>query len=129
MGRELRESIMAGSAARAVDYVAAQRRRRELAHATDALIRGFDVLLLPCACHTAPSFDDPKAVLAFMSDSATTPFSLSGHPALAMRTGFDEAGLPIGVQLVGRYFDEAMVLRAARAYERARTWHRRRPRL
>jgi Asp-tRNA(Asn)/Glu-tRNA(Gln) amidotransferase A subunit family amidase len=128
MGRELRESIMAGSAARAVDYIAAQRRRRELALATDALICGFDVLLLPCACHAAPSFDDPKAVLAFMSDAATTPFSLSGHPALAMRTGFDEAGLPIGAQLVGRYFDEATVLRAARAYERARTWHRRRPR-
>ena len=122
MGRELREAIMTGLAARAVDYVAAQRRRRELALLTDEALMGFDAVLLPCAFHTAPSFDDADKVRRFMSDSATTAFNISGHPALAIPTGLDAAGLPTSAQLVGRYFDEATLLRVARAYERARAW-------
>ena len=129
MGRELREALMMGTAARGVDYVTAQRRRRELADSMDALVSRFDAILLPCAYRTATPFSDPDLVKDFQGRSATTAFNISGHPALAMRTGFDDAGLPTGAQLVGRYFDEALVLRIARAYERARDWHTRRPTL
>ena len=62
-----------------------------------------------------------------MSDSMTTIFNISGHPALSIRTGFDAEGLPTGAQIAGRYFDEATVLRVGHAYERARRWHERRP--
>jgi aspartyl-tRNA(Asn)/glutamyl-tRNA(Gln) amidotransferase subunit A len=62
-----------------------------------------------------------------MSDSMTTAFNISGHPALSIRTGFDAQDLPTNAQIVGRYFDEATVLRVAHAYERARRWHERRP--
>jgi len=127
MGRELRDSIMTGFAMRAVDYLAAQRRRRELAVATDALVASFDALLLPCNLHTAPTAADPDKVKAFMADSVTAPFNISGHPALAIRTGFDEEGLPTNAQIVGRYFDEATMLRVAHTYERVRNWHERRP--
>jgi len=127
MGRELREALMMGTAARGVDYVTAQRRRRELADSMDALVSRFDAILLPCAYRTATPFSDPDLVKDFQGRSATTAFNISGHPALAMRTGFDGEGLPTSAQLVGRYFDEAMVLRIARAYERARDWHTRRP--
>jgi aspartyl-tRNA(Asn)/glutamyl-tRNA(Gln) amidotransferase subunit A len=127
MGREFRDSMMAGLAARSVDYLAAQRRRRELAAAIDAVVASVDALLLPGTLHTAPPASDPDRVKAFMSDAMTTAFNISGHPALAVRTGFDHDGLPTNAQIVGRYFDEATVLRVAHTYERARKWHERRP--
>jgi aspartyl-tRNA(Asn)/glutamyl-tRNA(Gln) amidotransferase subunit A len=127
MGREFRDSMMAGLAARSVDYLAAQRRRRELAAAIDAVVASVDALFLPGMLHTAPPASDPERVKAFMSDAMTTAFNISGHPALAVRTGFDHDGLPTNAQIVGRYFDEATVLRVAHTYERARKWHERRP--
>jgi aspartyl-tRNA(Asn)/glutamyl-tRNA(Gln) amidotransferase subunit A len=129
MGRELRDAMMAGLAARSVDYLAAQRRRRELAAALDAVVAAVDAVLLPGSLHTAPPASDWDKVRAFMTDSMTAGFNVSGHPALAMRTGFDGEGLPTNAQIVGRYFDEATVLRVAHAYERARGWHEKRPAL
>ncbi|MBX9740251.1 MAG: amidase [Beijerinckiaceae bacterium] len=127
MGLELRDSLMAGFCARAVDYVAALRRKRELTASMDALVNSLDGLLLPCAFHAAPPFSRPDLVQAFMTDSATTAFSVTGHPALSLCTGFDQDGMPTSAQIVGRYFEEAAVFRIARAYERARDWRRRRP--
>jgi aspartyl-tRNA(Asn)/glutamyl-tRNA(Gln) amidotransferase subunit A len=57
----------------------------------------------------------------------TRPFNLTGHPACALPCGFTGAGLPIGMQIVGRPFDEATVLRAADAFQRATGWHTRQP--
>ncbi len=56
----------------------------------------------------------------------TRPFNLTGLPALSLPCGFD-SGLPIGLQIVGRPFEEGTVLRAAHAYEEATEWHERRP--
>lgn len=129
MGQALRDKMMNGFMVRAVDYLAAQRRRRELASATDALIRGVDALILPCAFHTAPPIEDFDRVKAYTADTACPPFNLSGHPAMAVCTGFDGTGLPSNAQIAGRYFDEATVFRVARAYERATRWRDRRPAL
>jgi aspartyl-tRNA(Asn)/glutamyl-tRNA(Gln) amidotransferase subunit A len=57
----------------------------------------------------------------------TAPFNATGLPALSLPCGFTRAGLPVGLQLVGRPFDEATVLRAGHAYEQATDWHARRP--
>ncbi|HEV8264183.1 MAG TPA: amidase family protein, partial [Gemmatimonadales bacterium] len=57
----------------------------------------------------------------------TRHFNVSGHPACSVPCGFTAAGLPIGMQIVGRAFDEATVLRVADAYQRATDWHTRRP--
>ncbi len=62
----------------------------------------------------------------FTQPSYTSPFSVSGNPALSVCSGFDEAGLPFSLQIVGGLFDEATVLRAGDAYERATPWRRRR---
>ncbi|ARP83625.1 hypothetical protein CAL12_24320 [Bordetella genomosp. 8] len=129
MGQALRDKMMSGFMTRAVDYVAAQRRRRELASATDALICSVDALILPCAFHTAPAIEDFDRVRDFTVDTACTPFNMSGHPAMAVCTGFDQHGLPTNAQIAGRYFDEATVLRVACAYERATPWRARRPSL
>jgi aspartyl-tRNA(Asn)/glutamyl-tRNA(Gln) amidotransferase subunit A len=95
----------------------------------DAIVRTVDVIVLPCAMLGVPSFDDPAGVKAYMTKTCTTAFSVTGHPAHSMPTGFDERGLPTSVQVVGGYFDEAMVLRVAHAYERMRDWSARRPQL
>jgi aspartyl-tRNA(Asn)/glutamyl-tRNA(Gln) amidotransferase subunit A len=57
----------------------------------------------------------------------TRPFNVLGLPALSVPCGFTAAGLPIGLQIVGKAFDEAGILRVAQAYEQATDWHRRRP--
>src|SRR3954454_8754900 len=65
----------------------------------------------------------------WQNSSLTTPFNVTGGPALAQCKGFTPAGLPLSLQLVGRPFDEATVLRAAHAYEMATNWRGRRPHL
>lgn len=129
MGQALREKMISGFMTRAVDYVAAQRRRRELTKSLDALMHTVDALVLPGAFHVAPPFADPDQVKAYTSDTATTPFNLSGHPGMSVCTGFDGQGLPTNAQIVGRWFDEATVFKVARAYERATTWRTQRPSL
>jgi aspartyl-tRNA(Asn)/glutamyl-tRNA(Gln) amidotransferase subunit A len=57
----------------------------------------------------------------------TRPFNVSGHPAASVPCGFTADGLPIGMQVIGRSFDEATVLRVADAYQRVTDWHTRRP--
>jgi aspartyl-tRNA(Asn)/glutamyl-tRNA(Gln) amidotransferase subunit A len=58
---------------------------------------------------------------------STVPFSVTGHPAISVCCGFSGAGLPVGLQIVGRPFDERTVLRVAAAYEQAAGWHKRQP--
>jgi Asp-tRNA(Asn)/Glu-tRNA(Gln) amidotransferase A subunit family amidase len=65
---------------------------------------------------------------AFVEEQ-TLPFNLTGQPALALPGGFTHAGLPVGLQRVGRPFEEDVLLRAGAAYERETSWHRRVPRL
>lgn len=122
MGQALRDKMTAGLQISAVDYLAALRERRTLAEMTDRFLSGFDAVLLPCAFHTAPAFSDAAGLGAFIGDTAATPFSMSGHPALSVCTGFDAEGLPTSAQIVGRWFDEAMVLRVGHAYETATPW-------
>jgi aspartyl-tRNA(Asn)/glutamyl-tRNA(Gln) amidotransferase subunit A len=57
------------------------------------------------------------------------PFNVTGNPALAIPTGFSKSGLPLGMQIVGRAFDEVTVLRVGAAYEAAAGWNHKRPEL
>jgi aspartyl-tRNA(Asn)/glutamyl-tRNA(Gln) amidotransferase subunit A len=70
---------------------------------------------------------DPLAM--YLNDVFTIPADMSGLPAVSVPCGFTAAGLPIGLQLIGKTLDEPTVLRAAHAYEQATEWHRRRPEL
>jgi aspartyl-tRNA(Asn)/glutamyl-tRNA(Gln) amidotransferase subunit A len=77
---------------------------------------------------TAPLRIGQDAVAAAATLTAyTSPFNLTGLPAISIPCGFDANGLPIGLQLVARPWAEARLLRVARAYERATSWHERRP--
>ena len=71
---------------------------------------------------------DPENWARFMAVSVNTrPFNYLGLPAVSVPCGFDDRGLPVGLQLAGRPFAEARVLRAADAFQRDTDWHRRVP--
>jgi aspartyl-tRNA(Asn)/glutamyl-tRNA(Gln) amidotransferase subunit A len=121
--------MMAGFSVRAVDFIAAERERRLLTEANARMMETVDLVLMPGNFHTAARLDDASGMTAYTADTAMTPFNMSGHPALSFCTGFDAEGLPTSAQLVGRWFDEATILRAAHAYERATPWRDRFPML
>ena len=94
--------------------------------AVDDVFRDVDVLLCASAMDPACRIDDAEAVARTYPRQARNPFNLTGHPALALMGGLSKAGLPLPLQFVGRAHDEATLLRAAAAFERATAWHQRR---
>ncbi|MBI2203265.1 MAG: amidase [Candidatus Rokubacteria bacterium] len=130
-----RRLIAAGLLPTAITQEAARARviiRTEVLRAFDR----FDVLLSPTAPSTAASITAMRAPIEsgeeaarrfFTRRSFTTPASLAGLPAISVPCGFSVAGLPIGLHLMGRVFDESTLFRVAHAYERATPWHQRRP--
>lgn len=116
------------------DYLVAQRVRARIRQEQEEALQRVDVLATPTETIPAPpigsrqvragegTVDIRDALL-----QCTRPFNLSGLPAIAVPCGFTREGLPISLQLAGRAFDEATVLRAAHAYEQATEWHTRRP--
>jgi aspartyl-tRNA(Asn)/glutamyl-tRNA(Gln) amidotransferase subunit A len=126
-GDVLREKLMAGGLFRADEYVQAQRLRRQLCDDVARVLQDVDVLVTPTSPTPAPAFSvvlDPDFPFG---RSNMPPFNMTGLPALALPCGFSSAGLPLSLQIAGRPFDEATVLRAGHAYEQATEWHRRRP--
>lgn len=115
-GQGFRERILQGMAYSAIDYAHALRARAEFIDAMKVLMRTFDVIAMPTMSVTAPPYDAEL-------DAVRSPFTgysnVSGQPAVTVPCGLDEAGLPVGVMLVGRWFEEATVLRAARVCEAA----------
>jgi aspartyl-tRNA(Asn)/glutamyl-tRNA(Gln) amidotransferase subunit A len=95
--------------------------------AVNDAFRDFDALICASSLDPASRLDDPAETARTYPRQARTPFNVTGHPALAMMSGLSNAGLPLSVQFVGRYFEDATVLRVAAAYERGTEWHQRRP--
>jgi aspartyl-tRNA(Asn)/glutamyl-tRNA(Gln) amidotransferase subunit A len=126
-GALTRERIMAGAFVRAADYINATRLRRKLTDSFHALFTEVDVVLTANSLDPACRIDDQRAVEHTYGRQARAPFNVTGSPALAVPAGFNRAGLPLGVQLVGRPFSEALLYRVAHAYEQASGWHTRRP--
>lgn len=125
-----RRRLLPGMFMSAADYVQAQRRRRELIAAIEAVFAGVDLLLTASSMDPACRIDDPAEVERTYPRQARTPFNVSGHPALAIMSGLSkDAGVPLSLQLVGRYFEEATVYQAAAAYERAAPWAAMKPAL
>jgi len=91
------------------------------------LLGTVDLLATPTSPKPAPTFQLMWDTTLGFPRSNTPPFNLSGLPALALPDGFSSTGLPISLQLTGRPFDEATVLRAGHAYQQSTDWHRRRP--
>jgi len=92
------------------------------------LLQPFDLLMLPTSEPAGKLEPVPPSSL-FTRASFTTPFNVGGNPALSVCSGFDARGLPFSLQIVGKLFDEATVLRAGDAYEKATPWRAKRPAL
>ena len=122
------------AAARAIggaDVIHAQRWRRQLCDAYMAATEGLDALVSACSLSAAPPLEAMSGPPYFSTRGklVMTPFSLTGAPALSVCAGFTASGLPLSIQIAGRPFDDAKVLRVGHAYERATPWRGRRPAL
>lgn len=119
-----RRRLLPGMFVTGADYMQAQRRRTQLVAAVEAAFGGVDLLLCASSMDPACRIDDPEAVERTYPRQARTPFNVTGHPAIGLMCGVSRAeGLPLGLQLVAPSFAEALLFRAAAAYERAAPWH------
>jgi aspartyl-tRNA(Asn)/glutamyl-tRNA(Gln) amidotransferase subunit A len=128
-GADVRERMQQGLFVPATAYLKAQRIRAAVVRDLDRLFRDVDLLATPTAALPAPKLDagsgeigEPTGGLRSTLRRLTQPFNLTGSPAVTVPCGFSRDGLPIGLQLVGRPFDEARLLNLAYAYEHSTPW-------
>jgi aspartyl-tRNA(Asn)/glutamyl-tRNA(Gln) amidotransferase subunit A len=126
-GALARRRLLPGAFMTAGDYVGAQRRRAELIAAVNDKFRDYDVLMCASSMDPASEIEDAAETARTYPRQARAPFNVTGHPALAMMSGLSGNGLPVSVQFVGRYFEDATVLRVAAAYEKAAGWYKKHP--
>jgi aspartyl-tRNA(Asn)/glutamyl-tRNA(Gln) amidotransferase subunit A len=135
-GDDVRLRLYAASNFLATDYVKSQRVRTLLQQVSAKAFEQADVIVTP----TLPAFPPPiKEYFVQSGDMRehvidafirfNNPFNLTGLPAISVPCGFGSANLPIGLQIVGKPFDEATVLRLAHAYQTSTDWHKKRPSL
>jgi aspartyl-tRNA(Asn)/glutamyl-tRNA(Gln) amidotransferase subunit A len=134
-GAEVKRRIMLGTYALSAGYydayyLKAQKVRTLIKQEFDQSFEKYDALITPTS-PTVPfklgeKVDDP--VQMYLSDVCTLPINIAGVPAMTVPAGFAD-GLPIGMQIIGRHFNEETILRIAFAYEQATEWHKRKPAL
>ena len=109
-----------GAAIGAADYIAALTLRQKLGAAVDRVLGDVDVLLTAISLGPAPLLSTDTTPVVWPLQAST--FNVSGHPAISIPTGLDRNGLPLAVQVAGRRFDEATILRVARVIEASSGW-------
>ena len=110
------------------DYVQATREHRRMMIEMEPLYARFDAFVT-AGMGEAPRLADYRSVSFWQKPSLLTAWNVTGQPVLALPNGFGRNGLPLGMQIVGRPFEESTILRIGHAYERATEWHTRRPAL
>jgi aspartyl-tRNA(Asn)/glutamyl-tRNA(Gln) amidotransferase subunit A len=122
-GEDIRHRLETGAAFTSTEYILARRKQSVLRHKFVRFFKEYDVLLTPTTPVTAPPIEGPNAIeQARLLTRFTSPFNLTGLPALSVPCGFTSQGLPVGLQLVGAPWAEARLLRAAYDYEQAAEW-------
>ncbi len=133
-GAEVKRRIMLGTYALSSGYYEAyygkaQSIRTLITRDFDSVFEDVDFLVTPVmptpAFSLGEKLQDPLQM--YLADMYTISASLAGIPAISLPCGFSQTGLPIGLQLMGRPFEEATILRAAHAYEQATQWRKKRP--
>jgi aspartyl-tRNA(Asn)/glutamyl-tRNA(Gln) amidotransferase subunit A len=130
----VRQRLEAGLFISAAEYLRAQQARSIFDQQGRRLLDEVDLLAGPTEPVTAPEILASKVMAGEQEVGVvgaltqyTRPYNINGFPAISVPCGFSDDGMPIGLQLAGRPFDELTVLRAAHAYEQANEWHSRRP--
>lgn len=122
-GKDVLLRLQSGAAFTSSEYILARRTQVELKRRFEHFFKRYDLLLMPTTPVCAPPIEGPDAVeQARLLTRYTSPFNLTGLPALSLPCGFNSEGLPIGLQIVSRPWDEAGLLRAAFAYEQSTGW-------
>jgi aspartyl-tRNA(Asn)/glutamyl-tRNA(Gln) amidotransferase subunit A len=126
-GERVRIRLLLGAFVSGVDYVQAQRRRRELRAELKAAMAGLDAVLTATQPSEAAKIDAVPKWDLFEQPNFTMPFNVAGYPAISVCSGFGEGGLPVAIQLAGKPFQEPTLLRIADAFEKATEFRNRRP--
>nr|WP_239587957.1 Asp-tRNA(Asn)/Glu-tRNA(Gln) amidotransferase subunit GatA [Gracilibacillus alcaliphilus] len=135
-GYEVKRRIMLGTFALSSGYYdayykKAQKVRTLIKEDFEKIFADYDVVIGPTtptpAYKVGEKIDDPLTM--YTDDVLTTPVNLAGLPGISIPCGFSSAGLPIGLQIIGKHFDEAMIYRTAYAFEQATDFHTKRPNL
>jgi aspartyl-tRNA(Asn)/glutamyl-tRNA(Gln) amidotransferase subunit A len=133
-GERTRSRLLQGQTIPAVDYLRAQQQRRAFSGNLRSIMQGVNALALPTIPIPALPIEqaDQDILIDGVTENATVallrltmPFNLAGLPAISFPCGFTTGGLPIGLQVVGKPFEESMILRIAHAYQQLTDWHRR----
>ena len=130
----VRERLEAGLFISAAEYLRAQQARQVFCAQVNDLLRDVDLLAGPTEPVTAPALlerrvevnGESRPVVPMLT-KYTRVYNITGSPAISVPCGFGADGLPVGLHLAGRNFEEATALRAAYAYQQATGWHTRRP--
>ena len=124
----MRLRLETGAAFTSSEYILARRTQAEIKRRLELLFEEYDVFLLPTTPISAPVLEGENAVeRARQLTRFTAPFNLTGLPALTVPCGFTSEGLPIGLQIISRAWNEAGVLRAGYTFQQATEWHTRTP--
>jgi aspartyl-tRNA(Asn)/glutamyl-tRNA(Gln) amidotransferase subunit A len=135
-GPEVKRRIMLGTYALSAGYydayyLKAQQVRSLIKKDFDLAFQHCDAIVTPTSPTTAfklgEKTQDPLQM--YLSDIYTISINLAGLPALSLPCGFDSDGLPIGMQIIGKHFDESTILGVAYSYEQSTDWHKRKPKL
>jgi aspartyl-tRNA(Asn)/glutamyl-tRNA(Gln) amidotransferase subunit A len=135
-GAEVKRRIMLGTYVLSAGYydayyLKAQKVRTLIKQDFEEAFKHCDLIVTPTAPTTAfrlgEKIEDPLQM--YLSDIYTISVNLAGLPALSLPCGFDHDGMPIGMQLIGKPFDEATILRVAHLYEQSTLWHKQKPRI
>jgi aspartyl-tRNA(Asn)/glutamyl-tRNA(Gln) amidotransferase subunit A len=135
-GPEVKRRIMLGTYALSAGYydayyLKAQKVRALIKQDFEAAFKKCDAIITPTAPTTAfpigAKTQDPLQM--YLSDIFTISVNLAGLPALSLPCGFDAENLPIGMQIIGKHFDEATILRLGFVYEQQTEWHKKKPQM
>jgi aspartyl-tRNA(Asn)/glutamyl-tRNA(Gln) amidotransferase subunit A len=129
-GADVRQRLEMGAAFTSTEYALARRTQAEIKRRLALLFEEYDVLLLPTTPIAAPVLEGENAIeRAKLLTRFTAPFNLTGLPALSVPCGFTSEGLPIGLQVVSRSWNESGVLRTGYIYQQATDWHTKKPKI
>ena len=133
-GDEVKRRIMVGTYALSSGYydayyIKAQKLRRLIVNDFHAAFEQCDVILGPTTPHTAPKLGavNKDPVSMYLEDIYTVTLNLAGLPGMSIPAGFASNGLPVGMQLIGNYMQEAQILNIAHQFQQATDWHTHKP--
>lgn len=119
-GQGARRSILNGLLLTAADYLQARRMQRLAVRACERSLADVDVIVVPCTAYVSPVVENWDH---FSTPSFTGMWSLLGYPSLSVPCGFDHDGMPIGMQMIAKPFEEKRLFGTAAAYQRLTEWH------